>query len=261
MQENDASDDEPADENLPLDTKWESAAEELIESFNLVKDADYFPGKYFRKYFYPNVGHVYFDELLAFTKKSHQLDEIGIVDKLALDAGTLTRWVSGSNPPAADKLLAVILLILKSEIGKIPFSPPEKLLFKVVDRQFRELANELCEKKATCDMDRIAYRTLMFANDSPDMNFLIPNSKTKPDVEAKAISELRKTKLASVLKYVNQCWSTYFLANKEKLAHRGMKSAPVISIPQLHQWIVDWGMAYALFALGTRGMKWGVKYV
>jgi hypothetical protein len=237
---------------LPISPKLQSAAEELINSSGIKKlRASNFRGKYFRRHFYPNVANVYFGELIEFTKVKHKLDEKKIVKTLALDYATKKRWLENSHPPAADKIFAIILLILRKNFQNIPFSSPPELIFFAVCRQLRAICMDFCGYEPTCVMSRTAFRTLMYAMSSGYVDGLIPGNGLS--------KEATKVKLGYVRDVVNAKWKEF---TAESAIRLGYSSKPtVIMPPDLHKWIVNWGMPYTLFALGTQKMQWGVTDV
>lgn len=233
---------------LPLSPLWESRVEDWIESEGIQENAAHFPGKVFRKEFFPILARVFFDELVEHTRKVKKLGDVQshIVDELGLHDSTLTKWVKESHPPGADKFFAVATLVLKKDIRKLPLSDRRVLLFEAVKRQLEAFATDFCEQPM-CDMDRIVFRGVMHAMREKEIDKLYYGDDHP--------QEVRQAALKILVKRVNEGLERDYEAYFRKKLHF-FAEPPVAKPSEVAQWISSWGVPYTLLAIGTKDVPW-----
>lgn len=233
---------------LPLSPTWEAAAEKWIEANTTLDAAAHFPGKIFRKEFFPTLARVYFDELVTYTRKKKKLADARpfVVEELGLHDSSLTKWNDGSHPPAADKFFAVTLLVLKQNLASIPFSPRRILLFEAVQKQLEAFSARF-PKSPACDMDRTVFRGLLHAMRDPAVDQLAPGAGHN--------NSAKKSALEIVVKRVN----VGLAHDHEAYTVRELRffdPAPAATPSQVAMWLSAWGMPYTLLAIGTKDVPW-----
>jgi transcriptional regulator with XRE-family HTH domain len=232
---------------LPIQSEWQGEAERRLRTHGVnVKE---YPSKTFRFKFFMTISHVYWERLIASTERQ-RLDDIELADRLGLTQSTVSRWTSGTHPPAADKFFAVVLLVLKRELKDLDLGGQNDILFHAVQRQHERLAEDYYEPPS-CALDRFVFKSVLRAMHVPAVNALVP--------EAAVDKATREKALRAVAAGLNATLRKEYDADVGRSLNFAGRCREVLP-SEIDEWLACWGVPYTLFAMGcTR--KWGIEDV
>jgi len=237
---------------LPLENSWKRTANKKLAKHyrftpsanpDLIEGIDRFLQSHFRIRMYEAIGHRFVRELqhrLTVLPETQRMTRTEWRDFLKVPESTLSRWNRDLVMAGGQHYFVVHLLHLNLPVGAIPFPEPATMLSESVVSFVRHVRYKFLLIKETNSL------TATTVNHLANLMFMM--KRNSEFVYNPGGSSYEKTNMSGLRSYARKLFEARF-AKQNLTPEQSAKELDNLT-NEVKSWLDDWGLAYALLAVG-----------